>query len=59
MHRPRTGIRGKASQINRKSEENSNRMQNKTAEMENNAIAELLSLSAEKKMSLEEIINHR
>ena len=42
-----------------KSGKNSNRMQNKTAEMENNAIAELLSLSAEKKMSLEEIMNHR
>ena len=59
MHRPCTENRGKASQINRKSEENSNRMQNKTAEMENNAIAQLLSLSAEKKMSLEEIMNHR
>ena len=41
-----------------KSEKNSNRMQNKTAEMENNVIAELLSLNAEKKMSLEEIMNH-
>ena len=39
-------------------EENSNRMQNKTTEMDNNVIAELLSLSAEKKMSLEEIMNH-
>ena len=38
-------------------EENSNRMQNKTTEMDNNVIAELLSLSAEKKMSLEEIMN--
>ena len=33
-------------------------MQNKTTEMDNNVIAELLSLSAEKKMSLEEIMNH-
>ena len=39
-------------------EENSNRMLNKTTEMDNNVIAELLSLSAEKKMSLEEIMNH-
>ena len=39
-------------------EENSNRMQNKTTEMDNNVIAELLSVSAEKKMSLEEIMNH-
>ena len=39
-------------------EENSNRMQNKTTEMDSNVIAELLSLSAEKKMSLEEIMNH-
>ena len=39
-------------------EENSNRMQNKTTEMDNNVIAVLLSLSAEKKMSLEEIMNH-
>ena len=41
-----------------KSEKNSNRMQNKTAEMESNVIAELFSLNAEKKMSLEEIMNH-
>ena len=39
-------------------EENSSRMQNTTTEMDNNVIAELLSLSAEKKMSLEEIMNH-
>ena len=34
-------------------------MQNKTAEMESKAMVEVVSLSAEKKMLLEEIINHQ
>ena len=41
------------------SEKNSNPMQNKTVEMENKAMTEVVSLSAEKKVSLEEIINHQ
>ena len=45
-----------ASQINQY-QNNSNPMQNKTVEMENKVMADVVSLSAEKKVSLEEI-NH-
>ena len=41
------------------SEKNFNPMQNKTVEKQNNAMAEVASLSAVKKVSLEEIMNHR
>ena len=41
------------------SEKNSNPVQNKSVEMESKAIAEVVFLIAEKKMSLEEIMNHR
>ena len=41
------------------SKKNSNPMQNKTIEMENKVMAEVVSLSAEKKVSLEEIMNNR
>ena len=41
-----------------KLEKNSNLMQNKTVEMENKVTVEVVSI-AEKKVSLEEIMNHR
>ena len=40
------------------SEKSSNPMQNKAVEMEHKVIVEVVSLSAEKKVSLEEIMNH-
>ena len=41
------------------SEKNSNPMQNKTVEKQNKAMGEVASLNAVKKVSLEEIMNHR
>ena len=56
MTRSCTEICEGASQINQR-QNNSNPMQNKTVEMENKVMADVVSLSAEKKVSLEEI-NH-